>query len=622
MSKYALLVGVSKYHTKDFEPLPSAIEDVAAMRRVLQHPEMGGFPADQMTVLMNPTRSQVETAIFQLFAGKRQDDLLLFYFSGHGVKDDTGKLYFTVPETEKYQEAVMGHTAIAASMLHESMGRSASEYQVLVLDCCFSGAIAKGMTIKDDGGVDVRSQLGGRGRAIFTASSSTQYSFQQDDLPLSVYTQFFVEGIEKGAADLDGDGQISADELHRYVLEKVQKVAPAMTPQFYPVQDGHRIYLARSPKDDPALKYRKEVERWVKQGAFNVERDRFSVAARNLLEEQRRILQLSVDEAVAIASEVLQPIQEYKRKKEKYRQTLIDTRDDEDYPFCDATQNALKEYQVILGLRDEDVEAIGLDVLKPPYRVPFVRPMLEALEFEDKASLPPPSPHQSFTLNLDDKVQLELIAIPGGSFWMGLPDGEGYASERPRHQVTIAPFWMSKYPITQAQYQAVMGKNPSHFKGDRRPVEQVSWHDAIAFCEKLRGKGDRSFRLPSEAEWEYACRAGTETPFCFGDMISTGQVNHSQHYKQTTDVGSFPENAFGLCDMHGNVWEWCADHWHGNYEGAPIDGSAWKTPNDSVSRLLRGGSWLVIPDHCRSAGRSNNSPDDANNNIGFRVACS
>jgi uncharacterized caspase-like protein len=299
MSKYALLIGVSEYRTEAFNPLPSATADVEAMRQVLQHPEMGGFAADQIVSLTNPTKTKVEDAIFELFEGKRQDDLLLFYFSGHGAKDDTGKLYFSVPDTRKHREALMEHTAVAASMLQDRMGRSLSDYQVLVLDCCFSGAIAKGLTIKDDNSADVRSQLGGRGRAIFTASSSTQYSFQQDDLPLSVYTQFFVEGIEKGAADLDGDGRISADELHQYVFEKVQKVAPAMTPQFYPVEQGHRIYLAKSPQDDPELKYRKEVERWVKQGAFKVENNSFPTTLRVLLDAQRQELGVSVEVAEA-----------------------------------------------------------------------------------------------------------------------------------------------------------------------------------------------------------------------------------------------------------------------------------------------------------------------------------
>jgi len=432
-----------------------------------------------------------------------------------------------------------------------------------------------------------------------------------------VYTQFFVEGIEKGAADLDGDGQISADELHRYVLQKVQKVAPAMTPQFYPVEEGHRIYLAKSPKDDLVLQYRKEVEKWVKLGAFNVERDRFSVVARNSLDERRKRFQLSVADADAIATEVLQPIREYQRKLQKYRQTLIDTLEEEDYPFDPKIENFLKEYyQDDLGLKDEDVEAIALQVL-PQSTSPTVYPNV----ITTPTSVAPSAP-QSFALDLGNKVKLEMIAIPGGSFWMGSPDGVGSDDERPRHQVAIEPFWMSKYPITQTQYQAIAGKNPSNFKGNQRPVEQVSWWETIAFCEKLEEKSDRVFRLPSEAEWEYACRAGTETPFYFGKTISTEQVNHNQHYKQTTDVGSFPPNSFGLYDMHGNVWEWCADHWHPNYNGALKDGSAWKTSDDKAFRLLRGGSWLNDPDRCRSASRSKLSPDNQVSHFGFRVACS
>jgi formylglycine-generating enzyme required for sulfatase activity len=229
--------------------------------------------------------------------------------------------------------------------------------------------------------------------------------------------------------------------------------------------------------------------------------------------------------------------------------------------------------------------------------------------------------HQSFTIAISDRIPLEMIAIPNGKFWMGSPDGEGSDDEKPRHKVTIAPFFMSKTPITQAQYQALMNKNPSSFKGEKRPVEKVSWWDAIAFCEMLSKQCDRKITLPSEAQWEYACRAGTETPFYFGQTISTEQANHSFNKSSTSDVGIFPANKFGLYDMHGNVWEWCLDHWHGNYKGAPIDGSAWLTNDKNASRLLRGGSWFNYPDRCRSAYRARNSPDDLHNGISFRVVC-
>jgi len=250
---------------------------------------------------------------------------------------------------------------------------------------------------------------------------------------------------------------------------------------------------------------------------------------------------------------------------------------------------------------------------------------------------------RSFVVNLGNGVRLEMVAIPGGTFWMGAPDSEGESgdSERPRHQVTVAPFWMSKFVVTQAQYKAVMGQNPSHVKGNifsnvaKRSVETVSWYDALEFCQKLSTKAKREFRLPSEAEWEYACRAGTTTPFYFGETISTEQANYNgtsiygsgkkREYRQkTTDVGSFPPNAFGLYDMHGNVWEWCLDHWHASYQGAPTDGSAWidKDAKENAARVLRGGSWSYYPVYCRSAYRLSDFPRVLYNFIGFRIVCS
>jgi formylglycine-generating enzyme required for sulfatase activity len=230
--------------------------------------------------------------------------------------------------------------------------------------------------------------------------------------------------------------------------------------------------------------------------------------------------------------------------------------------------------------------------------------------------------HRSFTLKLSDRVPLDMIAIPGGKFWMGSPDGVGRNDERPRHEVTIAPFFMGKYPITQAQYQAVMGSNPSHFRenGMNRPVEQVFWEDAIAFCEQLSKMSNRQFRLPSEAEWEYACRSGTETQFYFGETISAKQVNHGNG-NGTSDVGKFPPNQFGLYDMHGNVWEWCADHYSSNYKGTPIDGSSWVRGHKESFRLLRGGSWELDPSYCRSAFRLFPSPVFQFSSFGFRVVC-
>jgi formylglycine-generating enzyme required for sulfatase activity len=191
---------------------------------------------------------------------------------------------------------------------------------------------------------------------------------------------------------------------------------------------------------------------------------------------------------------------------------------------------------------------------------------------------------------------------------------------------------MGKYQLTQAQYQAIIGLNPASFKGDNRPVEKVSWDDAVTFCQKLTQKTGNNYRLPSEAEWEYACRAGTKTPFSFGDNITTDLVNYNGNYsyrfaqegeyrQRTTDVGIFPPNAFGLYDMHGNVREWCEDDWDVNYINAPTDGSAWNGLSGDL-KVLRGGSWSHLPDHCRSACRTYYDLAYLDGNIGFRVVCS
>ncbi|QIR40310.1 formylglycine-generating enzyme family protein [Tolypothrix sp. PCC 7910] len=252
---------------------------------------------------------------------------------------------------------------------------------------------------------------------------------------------------------------------------------------------------------------------------------------------------------------------------------------------------------------------------------------------------------QHYIEDLGTGVKLEMVLIPGGSFMMGSPeDEEGHSSaESPQHSVTIKPFFMGQYPVTQAQWQAVaslpkikqqLKPIPSNFKGTDRPVENISWDDAVEFCDRLTRKTKRKYRLPSEAEWEYACRAGTSTPFHFGETITTDLANYDGNYtygdapkgvyrEETTPVGNFGvANAFGLYDMHGNVREWCMDNWHENYKGAPTDGSAWLIDNDNNSfRLLRGGSWLFYPANCRSASRDNYDADFRIDYIGFRVAC-
>jgi formylglycine-generating enzyme required for sulfatase activity len=279
-----------------------------------------------------------------------------------------------------------------------------------------------------------------------------------------------------------------------------------------------------------------------------------------------------------------------------------------------------------------------------------------------------PRQAQGFAEPLAEGVALTQLWIPPGRFKMGSPETEldRQEDEGPQHLVQLQGFFMGQTPITQAQWRSVaqwqaregerweqeLSSNPSRFQvggdtrllsenafTDDRPVEQVSWGDAMEFCRRLSQRTGRHYTLPSEAQWEYACRAGTSTPFAFGEMITPELANYDgnatygngpkgKNRKQTTPVGMFPANAWGLQDMHGNVREWCLDDWHGSYEGAPVDGSAWvdgaegqSSKREGGRRLLRGGSWFYFPRFCRSAYRSLIRPGDANYGFGFRVVC-
>ena len=248
-----------------------------------------------------------------------------------------------------------------------------------------------------------------------------------------------------------------------------------------------------------------------------------------------------------------------------------------------------------------------------------------------------------FVEYLGEGINLEMIFIPSGTFMMGSSSQElrKEKDENPQHLVKSTSFYMSKYPVTQSQWRIVSSfdqvkrpikSNPSFFKGDNLPVEKVSWLDAQEFCQRLNKYTQRKYRLPTESEWEYACRGGTTTPFFFGDIITNDFANYDgregynlkatgKYEKKTSPVGSFYPNPFGLYDLHGNVWEWCEDHYSPNYTHKPRDGSAFYSNMMNQPRVVRGGSWSLSPAYCRSAKRTSYSSNSNYNFLGFRVVC-
>ncbi|MBW4571356.1 MAG: GUN4 domain-containing protein [Tolypothrix carrinoi HA7290-LM1] len=345
--KIALLIGVSEYG-EGIPPLSSAINDVEAMQRVLLNPSLGGF--DQVEPLLNPSDGEMRTAIYKLFKDKAKDDLVLLFFSGHGITNDDGHLYLTTRITAKDDFEA---TAVDANFIQRQSNNCYAKRQVLILDACYSGAYAQGFRTKSVG-VDIKKQLGASGRVVLTSSSATQTSFEQEGLRLSLYTQYLVEGIETGAADTDGDGNIHVQELHAYAKAKVQAVKPNMMPEIILDKEGYNILLAHAPKNAEA-EYRKLVEQYAQNG----ELDEFAFL---VLKPKRKTFGLTDEKAEEIESEVLEPFRRRFKNLESYKQAFAKAVEQK-YPLDERTRKILKDYQQdILGLGDEDVASIELEI--------------------------------------------------------------------------------------------------------------------------------------------------------------------------------------------------------------------------------------------------------------------
>lgn len=362
MAKVALLIGTETY-AEGLSSLPSAPKDVEAIASILNDPKLGGFDVEQ---LINKDHTTIATRIETWFQERQKDDLALLYISGHGVKDDRSNLYFAAKDTHKHKEKLITATAVSAFFVRDCIRESKAKRQVIILDCCFSGAIGdqlpKGYETIDLEPLlranDSEALWGAEGRVILTSSSSIQYSFQQREGPLSIYTHYLVEGIRTGAADTNGDGTISVEELHDYVSRKVQKESPAMTPKIIVLKDeGYQIPIARAPQDDPTVIYRKQFEKFVEQDGETIKNFR-----RIFLKKIQDQHKLTNEEVQAVEAEVLEPIRQRKEKEQEYREFLIKVL--EDTPSLgEGERSILLDFQKLLGLRDENVKPIEDEIL-------------------------------------------------------------------------------------------------------------------------------------------------------------------------------------------------------------------------------------------------------------------
>ena len=430
------------------------------------------------------------------------------------------------------------------------------------------------------------------------------------------------------------------DAAFTFVAQEIEKKATAILQKRQQEREKQR-------KETASTQYRQKYLEFLADGAITLPKQ-------YILKDIQKRQGLTDEEVAAIKAEIVSPTAN-PENLEEYRQVFLETITQLGYPLNEQARGDLKLLQEHLGLSDADISQIEAPIItEKEQKGQQKQQEVSRFEFDvitvdnqGKENSRKRTAAEFFTEDLGNGQLLEMVKIPAGTFQMGSPPGEGYDYDKPQHKVTISTFFMGKYTVTQAQWKIIASRtdliverdittDPSYFKGDDRPVEQVGWYDAIEFCARLSKLTGREYRLPSEAEWEYACRAGMTTPFYFGETITTNLVNYDGNYtyknelkdayrEQTTPVGQFLPNAFGLYDMHGNVWEWCLDDWHNNYESAPTDGSPWlsegksSTKVKSSRKVIRGGSWAADPRNCRSAFRSYR--DSLFDDLGFRVVC-
>lgn len=342
--RIALVVGVRDY--VQFAQLPNSVRDAGMMAHVLK--AVAGF--DEVTTLIDPDPMRLAEAIELLFADRDRDDLVLLYYSGHGVKDERGQLFLAVPQTRKHASGeLVRASAVPCRHVHDTMSASRSRRQVVILDCCFSGAFAEGMLAKDSGHLDLRAQLGGEGRVVLASSGSTQYSFDASDSGLSTYTQFLVHGIASGEADLNHDGLITIDELHEYARVRVQAVRPAMSPQILPTREGYSIVVSSAQKVDPRRAYAAKIREVAdRSGAL-------SRVAVQILALRREQLGLGIAEAQGIEQSELTPLRTRASAHAALRKAVFQARRRR---ALGAERPLLNELRVALNLGEGDMQTL------------------------------------------------------------------------------------------------------------------------------------------------------------------------------------------------------------------------------------------------------------------------
>jgi formylglycine-generating enzyme required for sulfatase activity/uncharacterized caspase-like protein len=516
----------------------------------------------------------------------RDGDNFWFFFAGHGILGDDCIDYLMPSDGDPDN---LADTCISVNRVIQNLRLSGAGNVVLALDACRNLVRRNGTTRSGEGiGRDTDREAKIADVISIAACSPTEYSYEVDDLKHGAFTYALVEGL-----GVQGRCATAA-KLNIYLKHRVPELAKTkQTPRMLldPMEKGHLILMPKYADKSDLAPLRADAYQAFSYGKWDI--------------AKRLWMQiLAVD---------------------------------------GANHEAIEQIERIVEARFSGNQ----QVFEPPASLVVNSPKMSMRQANTRTVEARQKLTDSQPLNIDlgNGLTLELVKVPAGKFMMGSPDGKGDDDERPQHQVTLQEFLIGKYAVTNAQWRSVMKKQGSSncdkkFQGDLQPVVGVSWHEARAFCAKVQQQTGRTARLPTEAEWEYACRAGTTTPFSFGKTITTDRVNYSgqidmwdgevrgKYREVTVNVNSFQPNAWEIYQMHGNVWEWCLDEWHDSYADKPENlkkqgNQAWGDLNvdeiDNRFRLLRGGSWYYSAWNCRVADRVMNNACEQNFGTGFRL---
>jgi formylglycine-generating enzyme required for sulfatase activity/uncharacterized caspase-like protein len=658
---WAIAIGINNYNNlqalnfakRDAEVMAAWFTDEAKFHKVFLFTEDSPSIPTNPPIPTQPTYGNLRRFLRANFEKQLlgSGDNLWFFFAGHGCRE-AERDYLMLLDSDPGD---VEHTAISVDFVTQRLRPSGADNVVLFLDACRNEGSRSGLGI------------GGEhpGVVTFYSCSPKEKAYEIEHLQQGSFTHVLLEALR-----IQGEGNCATVErLYQHLRYQVPELnirykKPKQTPYTVaePATKLHLILLPQQATLTDVTNLKNDaLEAETEENLELAEQLWIRVLGVSPADPQaikaikRLTLRLASTSEPTIAGQpTIDTVPDASRDtgnyKRKLDQKLIEVKNNKNrqkqkqIKFELDSQILKAEHQGFLSAFQQQDNVSPSEKTAPFSTIPVLEFEVVTVDVRGNESSRYKGQAQYVIEDLGNGVRLEMVYIPGGTFLMGAPESEErrLPNETPQHLVNIKPFLISKYPVTQAQWKAIasfpkvhqiLETNPSHFKGENLPVEQVSWHDAVEFCSRLASKTRREYRLSTEAEWEYACRAGTTTPFHFGETITPQLANYDCNFSyrsrlkgtsrnQTSPVGSFPfANPFGLFDMHGNVCEWCLDDWHESYNDAPTNGSAWLIDTKSDLRILRGGSWFHDPRDCRSAFRHKRDSNDKLNRNGFRIVC-